>query len=286
MNIGYPRALLHSRCSRALAVLGAALCLSAHAQSPSQVLQGLVNAARQAQGGGPTGPTGSMSPGSQPMPPNREVFWTTKRDFLDAARAGNLMSLPRAEADDRAKVVASVERILVGEYGVPPLTRDCYTAGPFARDVLGLMDGVAALHAMALGTQPPDFVSGADLTVPKREMAERIARLNDTTNRTLCDGESLGRPVPAPYKAPLFSLVKEYEDATYQWYRSEQARRVDRYKGQLARQQQQESTDRAAADRAQATSRAAEQESINAENARIKAEQERRAAINKNRVGG
>jgi hypothetical protein len=101
-----------------------------------------------------------------------------------------------------------------------------------------------------------------------------------------CDGESLGRVVRAPYKEALLALTKEYSVATAEWIRAEAARRVDRYKGQMARQQQQESTNRAAADRAQAASRATEQEAINADNARIKAEQERRALINKNRVGG
>jgi hypothetical protein len=214
------------------------------------------------------------------------MFWTTKREFLSATREGVLVGLSRANSEDQDKVIASVERILITEYQIPPLTRDCYQAGPFRGDVLGLLGGLGALEAGGLTTQPPNFVNRDDQSALKAEILERMTRMRGSANRDLCDGENMGRGVLAPYKAALLELGKEYNAATFEWVKAERARRVDRYQGQLARQQQQEASDRATAQQAQAASRAAEQQSINAENARIKAEQERRALINKNRVGG
>ncbi len=221
----------------------------------------------------------AQTAGSRPPTDARPVFWATKQALLEATRAGQLLDLARAQPEEKAKVVASVERILVAEYQVPPLSKDCYSSGPFPGDVLGLLVGISELGANTLSDQPPNFVTGKDLTVNKAALDERIARMRDTSNRTLCDGEALGRTVPAPYKAALVKLISEYAQASSSYVGAEHDRRVAVYQKQAAQLQQQQAAQ-------QAASNAAQQQSIDADAARIKAEEERRARVNKSRIGG
>lgn len=279
------------RVSLAMAAVATfSLTPAAEAQSPENLLRGLVDSAKQARkaknipseaASAPAAVSASDLVGGAPAPAGgTAVAWPTRQALLAATEAGQFIALNRADSADRKRFVTSVQRILNAEYKVPAISAECYEIGGFASDVHGLLSDIAEANAITLGTEPPEFTN----TQGNRarivgDIDRRLASLQSPRDRTHCDGESMGRMVPHPYKAALVRLAGDYAKATQVYVEGERTRRQTEYREAVARQQQEQQ-------QRQAEARAAEQQRIDAEAARIKAEQEKRAKKEKSRVAG
>ncbi|MBW8844020.1 MAG: hypothetical protein JF607_03475 [Burkholderiales bacterium] len=278
-------------------VLACALTLGlmpgAHAQSPENLLRGLVDSAKQARKSKNTPQEAAPAPAAtnvsaadlvdgapSPAVTNSPVPLPTRQTLLAATESGQFIALNRAGSEERKKLVASVQRVLMAEYKVPAISPECYEIGGFAADVSGLLSDIGEVNAITLSDQPPDFtntqVNRARLV---SDIDRRLSSLQAPRDRTHCDGESMGRMVPHPYKAALVRLAGDYAKATQAYVEAERTRRQTEYRETQARQQQEQQ-------QRQAEARAAEQQRIDAEAARIKAEQEKRAKKEKSRVAG
>lgn len=282
----------HPTRHRMLGLLAVLLALSqtapAQAQAPEQVLRGMFDAARQQRSREKPAPanqgvTAADMLGTPPIAAaavDGPVAWPSRQAFLDATRAGEFALFRRASEVDLKKIIASVQRILAVEYKVPAISRDCYEIGGFPGDVSSLLGDIAEVNVMTLSDQPPEFTnSGANRDYFVKSINTRLARLQNPTDPTHCDSQAMGRVVPHPYKAALVSLASEYAKATQVFVEEERTRRKRGYQDGMARQQQEEH-------QRQAANRAAEQQRIDAESTRIRADEQRRAQKEKARVGG
>ena len=283
---GNSLAALAMACSLMLALLP-----TAQAQAPENLLRGLVDSAKQARKAKNTPAEPASAPaavsaadlvGGSPAAAatTAALPWPTRQALLAATESGQFIALNRADSADRKRFIASVQRILNAEYKVPSISAECYEIGGFAADVHGLLSDIAEVNAITLGTEPPDFTS----TQGNRarlvgDIDRRLASLQSPRDRTHCDSDSMGRLVPHPYKAALVRLAGDYAKATQAYVEAERTRRQTEYREAVARQQQEQQ-------QRQAEARAAEQQRIDAEAARIKAEQEKRAKKEKSRVAG
>lgn len=287
-----PRAAGILRASLAIAAVATVgLGPVAQAQSPENLLRGLVDSAKQSRkarsapseaASAPAGVSAADLVGGAPTPAGITATtpWPTRQALLAATEAGQFIALNRADSADRKQFVASVQRILNAEYKVPAISAECYEIGGFPSDVYFLLSDIAEANAITLGTEPPEFTN----TQGNRarivgEIDRRLASLQTPRDRTHCDGENMGRMVPHPYRAALVRLAGDYAKATQAYVEGERTRRQTEYREAVARQQQEQQ-------QRQAEARAAEQARIDAEAARIKAEQEKRAKKEKSRVAG
>jgi hypothetical protein len=271
----------------ALAVASSA---PAQAQTPEQLLRGVLDIARQSaqQASPPAPPANTVYPGMvAPVrtAPEPSVAYPTKQDLLAAAARGNLTMLGKASGEDRQQLVNSVLRILRLEYGVPPLPENCDYW--FASDVHNLFALVTAANVETLSDKAPEFYNHAARSQAKaQEINERLNKLQSPRDPTACDSRAMGRVMPHPYKTSLPALLSEYAKATQEYVETERAARKQAYQQAVEQQQAQERERQAAAQQRQAEARAVEQTRIDAEAARIRQEQQRRAQQDKARVGG
>lgn len=268
-----------------------ALMTTAQAQAPENLLRGLVDSAKQARKAKNTPAELASAPaavsvadlvGGAPAaaPTTAALPWPTWQALLAATESGQFIALNRADSADRKRFIASVQRILNAEYKVPAISAECYEIGGFAADVHGLLSDIAEVNAITLGTEPPDFTSTqSNRARIVSDIDRRLASLQSPRDRTHCDSDSMGRLVPHPYRAALVRLSGDYAKATQAYVEAERTRRKTEYREAVARQQQEQQ-------QRQAEARAAEQKRIDAEAARIKAEQEKRAKKEKSRVAG
>lgn len=279
----------------AIGLLLLAQCLTQNvlAQTPDQLLRGFLDTVKQSRNRdksppqsaqpSPPGVTAADMIGSTAAAPAAEqtVLFPTRKLLLKAARAGDLAGFYRASAEDRKKVVGSVQRILMVEYKVPPISQNCYENGFFASDVAALLGDLTAVHVITLGDQPPEFtstnVAGRDHLTDS--INRSLARLQNPRNRTQCDDEVMGKIVSHPYKVALVSLAGDYAKATQAYVEGERTRRKSEYQEAMAQQQEQER-------QRQATASAAEQQRIDADAARVRLEEQKRAKKEKARIGG
>lgn len=264
---------------------------TAQAQAPENLLRGLVDSAKQARKAKNTPAEPASAPaavsaadlvGGSPAAAatTAALPWPTRQALLAATESGQFIALNRADSADRKRFVASVQRILNAEYKVPAISVECYEIGGFAADVHGLLSDIAEVNAITLGTEPPDFTSAqGNRARIVSDIDRRLASLQSPRDRTHCDSDNMGRLVPHPYKAALVRLAGDYAKATQAYVEAERTRRQTEYREAVARQQQEQQ-------QRQAEARAAEQQRIDAEAARIKAEQEKRAKKDKSRVAG
>ncbi|BDT66099.1 hypothetical protein os1_02520 [Comamonadaceae bacterium OS-1] len=87
------------------------------------------------------------------------VLYPNRKQFLEAARSGQLAGFYRATAEDSKKVVLSMQRILMTKYKVPPISQNCYENGFFASNVSGLLGDLTAVQVPTLSDQPPEFTN-------------------------------------------------------------------------------------------------------------------------------
>jgi hypothetical protein len=285
----------------AIALLLLAQCFSqtAQAQTPEQLLRGILDTVTQSrnrdkppqQFGQPSsqGVTAADMLGSAAAAPaaRQPVLYPTRELLLNAARSGELAGFNRATAEDTKKVVASVRRILRVEYQVPPISQNCYENGPFVSDVTVLLGDLTAVQVISLSEQPPEFINTNTNQANYTESINRhLAKLQKPRDRTHCDEEVMGNIVPHPYKAALVSLAGDYAKATRAYVEGERARRKADYQEKVAQQQEQGRQQQEIGRQRQATAAAAEQQRIDAEAARVRQQEELRAKKEKARVGG
>ena len=278
-------------CLTSIGTVTAAFCLAwpAQAQSPEQLFRGLMDNAKQLHGRGQQAAQATPGVSAADMigspaasqTPERAVRWGTRQSLLAATRAGKLAEFGRGASEaDRKMVVASVQRILMTEYKVPPISRDCFQIGGFPGDVTSLFGDIAAVNVMTLSDQPPDFTNtNVNRKYYVDSIQSRLEQLQSVRDRTHCDDEVLGRTVPHPYKAALVSLSGDYAKATRAYVEGERNRRKAAYQEVVANQQQEQQ-------QRESSARAAEQQRIDADAARIRADEQRRAQKEKARIGG
>jgi hypothetical protein len=276
-----------------LLLLAQCLTQNVQAQTPDQLLRGFLDTVKQSRNRdksppqsaqlSPAGVTaGDMIGSTAAAVPaaGQAVLYPTRKLLLKAARAGELAGFNRASAEDSKKVVASVQRILMVEYKVPPISQNCYENGFFASDVAVLLGDITAVHAITLSDQPPEFTNtNVNRDHYTDSINKRLARLQNPRDRTHCDDEVMGKIVSHPYKVALVSFAGDYAKATQAYVEGERARRKSEYQEAVAQQQEQER-------QRLATASAAEQQRIDAEAARVRLEEQRRAKKEKARIGG
>jgi hypothetical protein len=275
--------------------LVAVLCMApaVHAQSPDQLLRGVLDTAKQArqrdqapqqamqparQGVTAADMLGPQAAAAGALP--QDVLYPNRKLFLEAARTGKLQGFNRATAEESKKVVLSVQRILMTKYKVPPISQNCYDNGFFASNVSGLLGDLTAVQVLTLSDQPPEFTNNSfnrdSLT---NSINARLANLQTPRDRTQCDEEVMGKVVHHPYKLALVSLAGDYAKATAVYVEQERSRRKTEYQEATAQKQDQERQRKAAAS-------AAEQQRIDAEAARVRQDEQKRAQKEKARIGG
>lgn len=226
-----------------------------------------------------------LSPDAPPSQPPAPTLWTTKADFLAAARNGDMIGLNNASEKDLSMVVNSIAAILRGDYGVdlsfldpqPQYQSNPLSMCPFHfRDVVKRVVRDVTTMRATLSDTPPDFYQAPGYDAGRVD--EDVKELGRVDNG-YCDLKVLGTVKPNPYQAALLKLMGEYGQASKDYVDAERSRRQTAY----ADEQKAKSEAQAKAD---AASKAAEQHRIEADNARLKAEQDKQKAIDANRVGG
>lgn len=276
-----------------------ALCMApgVQAQSMDQLLRGVLDTVKQSrqrdqppqqqaaqharQGvtaadmlGAPAGATAVT--GAIPQ----DVLYPNRKQFLEAARTGQLAGFYRATAEDSKKVVLSVQRILMTKYKVPPISQNCYDNGFFPSNVSVLLGDLTAVQVLTLSDQPPEFTNTSfNRDYYTNSINARLANLQTPQDRTHCDEEVMGKVVHHPYKLALVSLAGDYAKATAVYVEQERSRRKAAYQEATAQKQDQERQRKAAAS-------AAEQQRINAEATRVRQDEQKRAQKEKARIGG
>lgn len=269
----------------AAGLLLAASCANTWAQPqlPDQLLRGVLDAVTQAQGRGrdrasPSVPVtaADMMGGivtSTAIPQN--VLYPSRQQLLEAAQHGELAGLDRAEPEEKKRFVDSVHHIFAVEYQISPISKECAQHW-FPSDVYGLLSRIAQAKVSTLNDQPPEFTTPANYQRTIIESIDgRLADLQNPRDATVCDSRAMGRAVPHPYKAALVSLAGDFAKATQIYVDAQRSRRKAQYEGVLAQDRQRK-----------AQAQAAQQQRIDAEAARIRADEQRRANKEKARVGG
>ncbi len=292
----------HFKACMRLSLIGLALCSSVQtpvqAQAPEQVLRGIFDVIRQQrQGTGTPGIPGTpggagvtaadilggaaASPAAAASPiPEGAAIWPNRLAFLSAAQGGELIAFRKAAGAERNRVVVSIQYLLMKEYKVPPISQECFQSGGFLGDITGLLEDIADVNAMTLSDEPPSFTN----TKAYRDnyvnsINTRLTRMQNSKDRTYCDSEVMGQVVLHPYKAAWVNLAGDYSKATQAFVEGERNRRKAAYQEAAARQQQE-------AQQRQTAQRAEDQQRLEAEAARIKADEQRRAQKEKSRIGG
>ncbi len=96
---------------RVIATCGLAFHLGAYAQTPEQLLRGIINATRQGQSA--QTPVPYPMPGGQPaaqpgITPPAQPLWPSKAAFLDDARTGRLLGYNGINLNDERRVGGSL----------------------------------------------------------------------------------------------------------------------------------------------------------------------------------
>lgn len=209
--------------------------------------------------------------------------WPTQAAFLEATRQGEFTGIPNLRLnlgsydEEMAPFTLSVKAILHTEYGVPALPDWQGGCGAeFVQGVTRVFQNIAQLQVATVSDKPPEF---------SREISERgvedvrrdLAQLQRPGG--WCDGTSMGKPKVHPYKAAAAKLAQAFGDAMAAWADAERKRRQVAY----AEEQKQA---QAEADARAAKQRAAEQQRIDADRARIEADEKRRQQAKKSKVAG
>ncbi len=211
--------------------------------------------------------------------------WPTKEAFLAATARGELFGVVRINnaVDQRFNpALNSVGAVLSNDYRVPPIPvgqQGCELQ--YRENVLRLMRAVTARFTSTVSDQGPDFTRPSNPGGLTPEIV--VPQIQSSVN---CDFEMVGIRQPHPYKQALIQLMGEYGQATQVAVEAERDRRKQAYAQQQAQLQAQQKAAADADARAQAAERAAEQQRIDAERARIEADQQRRQQIQRNRVAG
>ena len=279
-------------------LVGGTLCaltglasFGAAAQSQSDGLRGLrgvLDALGQPQqgraGSGVSRPDIGRTSGRDALVPPTPGVFPTKQSLIDAIRQGTLLEIRRASEGDKVKVVDSVYAILVNEGQVAPIKESCRPK--FRSDVERVLFENSYMWSKGLNTTPPDFFAGSAAHV--EEFKKSVADVENTWSRSdlSCDSQVGGRWTPHPYKQALLDLVDDYNKANSAYVQQEVARRKSIHATQVARDQEAARAQQAQIARDQATERASVQQRIDAEAARIRAEEQKRAERDRKRIGG
>lgn len=214
--------------------------------------------------------------------------WPTKAALLTAARTGVFKSYTNEFGDWPAgweaqvqPLVNSVFAILRREYGVPQLPQEqrCLTSanGEVARSILYVIGGVNG----SVTKRPPDFRSEVRFNSELESILRRAG-----TGGGFCEVQRGSAREPHPYGAAYVDLLQEFANASSEWAKAEGAQRKTAHQEQVAREQAAADKQRADQQRAEAERRAAEQRRIDAERARIEADEKRRREADKKRTAG
>jgi hypothetical protein len=268
----YPRALG----SLGAAVFGVAalVALNVQAQAPEQILRGILNATRQGQTAPAPMPFPMPTPQQAIQPglaPPAQPIWPSKAAFLDDARSGKLLGYNGINLNDERRVGGSLYAILVSDYGIPLMPRDCGVH--FAGQATALIAAINRAYEDALTNSPPDFVGRNYNPSRSTQQLEGFKQPFRGASACAVGGQR------QPYQDAMLSLAEEYQQTTAMYVDAERTRRQMAYQEAQARAQ-------AAEEQRQAAARAAEQQKIDAEAARIRADEQRRAQKERARVGG
>ena len=225
----------------------------------------------------------ALNAGTTPTPDSdngKPVAYATREQMMKATRTGQLAESGNASIADKRELARSVQRILVSDYGVPPISPDCRPI--FEEDVKYLHQRITLVNVQTLNNKPPEFTAVFPSTREYvQEIEEKLESLRNPKSGGLphCDRNAMGKPVPHPYKAALITYFKDYAKETMAYVTEERARRVAKYQAAVAAQQEADS-------KRIASEKAARQKVFDGERDRIQEEEEKRAKKEKNRVGG
>lgn len=287
----------------AVAVVCVALAPGVQAQNLGDLLNQVIKGAPQQQAAPQPPTSGQLPSGLQPSaaPPEavESVLWANKAEFLAVTRNGDLIAIDRAAyfgSKELTPIAISIASILHADYGValpfslsdfreknPNKNKNYYCIQSFEiGDVVGMLSPVTEMHAKTLSQEPPDFYKApSDDSIRHVETAVRNIKQDNS-----CDQQILGARKPHPYKAALLKLMDEYGQATKDYVEAERGRRKTAYAEEQAQKQAQQKARDDVQAKQDADARAAKQQRIDEERARIQHEQKRREEQNKNRVGG
>lgn len=225
----------------------------------------------------------ALNAGATPTPDSdngKPVGYATREQMMKATRAGQLAESGNASIADKLELARSVQRILVSDYGVSPISPDCRPI--FEEDVKYLHQRITLVNVQTLNNKPPEFIAVFPSTREYvQEIEEKLESLRNPKSGGLphCDRNAMGKPVPHPYKAALITYFKDYAKETMAYVTEERARRVAKYQAAVAAQQEADS-------KRIASEKAARQKVFDAERDRIQEEEAKRAKKEKSRVGG
>lgn len=264
--------------TRLLGVIGLTLSFfipaTGFAQAPEQLLRGILNATRQGQSASVPVPypMPGVQPAAQPgLAPPAQPLWPSKAAFLSEVRSGKLLSYTRFNIEEERRVAGSIYAILITDFGIPLMPRDCEVS--FSGHATGLIAAINSAYDEALTSTPPDFVGRNYNPARAAQGIESYKQPLRQLSTCVAGRQRL------PYQDAMLQLADEYQQATASYVEEERFRRQTEYQAAQARS-------RTAELERQQAARAAEQQRIDAEAARVRADEQRRAQKERARVGG
>jgi hypothetical protein len=283
-------------CICACTAIGLGLGEEAKAQSNTeQLLRGVlgaVNKAKPVEGGKQKLPElGDLVDNSAPKAPAAKPLYANKEEALNATKAGKFLMSTQISEPERDAVVSTLIRIFRTDYDVPSIPQACRVN--LRSDSITILGSIVRLNLATLTDQGPDFYredNGSNGFLQRDLKDALYQQTSEMFFQTPCDSMVMGQKQLHPYRLALVKFSQEYAKAVQFYVRSERAQRVEAYQvAQAAAQQekqQREEEQRKVAQQREEEQRKLSQQRLEAENRRVQEEQQRRARIERARVGG
>lgn len=257
----------------------------ANAQSNAeQLLRGVLGAVskgKPAEGGKPKLPElGDLVDNTAPRAQTVKPLYANKEDALNATKAGKFLMSTQLTEPERDAVASTLINIFRTDYNVPSVPQACQVN--LRSDSITILGSIVGLNLATLTDQGPDFYredNGSNGFAQRNLRDMLFQQTSDMFFQTPCDSLVMGQKQLHPYRAALVKFSQEYAKAVQFYVKSERAQRVEAYQAALAAAQQEKQ-------QREEEQRKLSQQRLEAENKRIQEEQQRRARIERARVGG
>ena len=261
-------------------------CATAQNNQAEQILRGVLGNINKGKQGSaaPSAPTGlpELSELVDNKAPKKEAvkpLYANKETALAAAEAGEFVFGNRLEEKERSAIRSTLLTIFKADYGIARVPQGCYDI--LTNDSIKILSSIAKLNMATLTKDGLDFYQPTEnMGFAKNELRDTLAeQTNEMIQNEACDKTVMGRVQLSPYRAALVKFSQEYAKSIQVYVKTERSRRKQAYEVAQAdaRQAQQQRAD---------DERKVTQQRFDAENKRVQDEQNRRARIERAKVGG
>jgi hypothetical protein len=270
-----------SACVAVLLGFGGGAIAQSNAEQLLRGVLGAVNTGKPAEGGKQKLPElGDLVDNTAPKAPQVKPLYANKEEALNATKAGKFLMSAQITEPERDAVVSTLIRIFRTDYDVPSIPQACRVN--LRSDSITILGNIVRLNLATLSDQGPDFYreDNGSNGFAQRDLKDMLfQQTSDMFFQTPCDSMVMGQKQLHPYRAALVKFSQDYAKAVQFYVKSERAQRVEAYQAAQAAAQQEKQL-------REEEQRKLSQQRLEAENKRIQDEQQRRARIERARVGG